>query len=124
MKYLTTLFLASLVFIVSSTFVKADIVSSTEAVQMQNTVYQKSQIIDMMSSEQVRQKLVALGVDQQQAMERINNMTPAEIDSLNTQLNDAPAGAGIVGTIVTVMVVVAVLDVMGITDVYPFIRPL
>jgi len=38
-------------------------------------------------------------------------------------MNETPAG-GIIGTIVTVMVVVAVLDLMGITDVYPFIRPI
>ncbi|MBU2181270.1 MAG: PA2779 family protein, partial [Gammaproteobacteria bacterium] len=45
------------------------------------------------------------------------------LNALNTQLNEMPAG-GIIGTIVTVLVVVAVLDLMGITDVYPFIRPL
>ena len=54
---------------------------------------------------------------------RIANMTQEELASLNTQMNEMPAG-GIVGTIVTVLVVIAVLDVMGITDVYPFIRPI
>ena len=50
-------------------------------------------------------------------------MTNAELEAFNSQLNDMPAG-GVVGTIVTVLVVVAVLDLMGITDVYPFIRPI
>ena len=40
------------------------------------------------------------------------------------QINDAPAGSGIVGTIVTVLVVVAVLDLLGITDAYSFIDPI
>ena len=50
-------------------------------------------------------------------------MTQEEINALNSQLNEMPAG-GIVGVVVTVLVVVAVLDLMGITDVYPFINPI
>lgn len=46
-------------------------------------------------------------------------MTPQEINELNKQLKEAPAEA-----IVAVLVVVAVPDLMGITDIYPFIRPL
>jgi hypothetical protein len=74
-------------------------------------------------SDAVQQKLAALGVNQANAKMRIANMTQEELASLNTQMNEMPAG-GIVGTVVTVLVVVAVLDVMGITDVYPFIRPI
>ncbi|AGH47062.1 PA2779 family protein [Paraglaciecola psychrophila] len=50
-------------------------------------------------------------------------MTPQEVTELNRQLNQAPGGV-IVGTVVTVLVVVAVLELMGITDVCPFIRPI
>ncbi len=71
----------------------------------------------------MQQKLVQLGVSQQDAAQRIANMTDAELAALNSQLHEMPAG-GVVGTIVTVLVVVAVLDLMGITDVYPFIRPI
>ncbi|MBU1437120.1 MAG: PA2779 family protein, partial [Gammaproteobacteria bacterium] len=71
----------------------------------------------------VQNKLIELGVSPADAQMRIANMTQDELNALNTQLNEMPAG-GIIGTIVTVLVVVAVLDLMGITDVYPFIRPL
>ena len=50
-------------------------------------------------------------------------MTQSELNSLNEQMNNMPAG-GIVGAIVTVLAVVALLDLFGVTDVYPFIRPI
>ena len=76
-----------------------------------------------MDNAEVQQKLIELGVSPDDAKQRIAGMTIAELDALNSQLNEMPAG-GIVGTIVTVLVVIAVLDVLGITDVYPFIRPI
>jgi hypothetical protein len=79
--------------------------------------------LSFVDSAEVQSKLIELGVNPDDAKQRIAAMTTAELDALNNELNDMPAG-GIVGVIVTVLVVVAVLDLMGITDVYPFIRPI
>ncbi|MFA3791602.1 PA2779 family protein [Aliiglaciecola sp. SL4] len=106
-----------------SGLVHAEAVSSSSVMETQSTQYNKQQIISLFNKQEVQNKLVDLGVTQEDALARINAMTEREINQLNSQLNEAPAG-GIVGTIVTVLVVVAVLDVLGITDVYPFIRPI
>ncbi|MEP4890272.1 MAG: PA2779 family protein [Aliiglaciecola sp.] len=106
-----------------SGIVHAEAVSSSSVMETQSTQYNKQQIISMFDKQEVQNKLVDLGVTQEDALARINAMTDSEINQLNSQLNEAPAG-GVVGTIVTVLVVVAVLDVLGITDVYPFIRPI
>ncbi|MCF2948016.1 PA2779 family protein [Paraglaciecola aquimarina] len=123
MKFIKVLTLASLFFVINTSFVSAKVVTSESVMQIQNTTYQKQQILKMVNTTAVQDKLVQLGVTEEDAVSRINNMTPEEIQALNTQLNEAPAG-GIVGTVVTVLVVVAVLDLMGLTDVYPFIRPI
>ncbi|GAC16772.1 PA2779 family protein [Aliiglaciecola lipolytica] len=101
----------------------AEAISSNSVMQTQATQYNKQQIISMFDREEVQDRLVKLGVNQEDAIARINAMTDEEINQYNTQLNEAPAG-GIVGTIVTVLAVIAVLDVLGVTDVYPFIRPI
>lgn len=101
----------------------AAVATSQTVMQIQQTNYNKHQILTMLDSAEVKDKLMALGVSQADAAMRIENMTSAEINSLNEQLFEAPAG-GIVGTIVTVLVVIAVLDVLGVTDVYPFINPI
>ncbi|WP_099035294.1 PA2779 family protein [Lacimicrobium alkaliphilum] len=97
--------------------------SSDQVIASQQHQYNKQQVLSFLDNAEVQNKLVALGVSPEQAEQRIANMTNEELDALNSQMNEMPAG-GIVGTIVTVLVVVAVLDLMGITDVYPFIRPI
>lgn len=123
MTYIKTLLLAIGLFVVNVTFVSAEVVSSDNVMQVQQHQFKKHQIMAMLNTTEVEQRLVELGVEKSDAQARINHMTPDELTTLNEQLNEAPAG-GIIGTIVTVLVVVAVLDVMGITDVYPFIRPI
>lgn len=99
-------------------------VSSSVVIEQQRSAITKQQILSMVDSDEVQQQLVALGVSSADAINRINNLTSAELSQLNMQINDAPAGSGIVGTIFTVLIVVAVLDLLGITDAYSFIEPI
>lgn len=101
----------------------AGVYTSDSVIAQQQLHYNKQQVLSFVDTAEVQNKLMQLGVSPEDAKYRIAHMTSAELDALNSQLNDMPAG-GIVGTIVTVLVVVAVLDLMGITDVYPFIRPI
>lgn len=102
----------------------AGLYESNQVIQSQQYSFNKNQILSYVDSEQVQNKLTELGISVADAKNRIANMTHEELASLNQQLNEDAVAGGIVGTIITVLVVVAVLDVMGITDVYPFIRPL
>jgi len=101
----------------------ADVYSSDQVISHQQFNYDKQQVLSFVGNGQVQQKLVELGVSPADAQLRIANMTQQEIHALNSQLNEMPAG-GIVDVVVTVLVVVAVLDLMGLTDVYPFINPI
>lgn len=101
----------------------AGVYSSEQVIAKQQHQYNKQQVLSFVDTVEVQQKLMQLGVSPDDAKQRIAAMTTTELDALNNELNQMPAG-GIVGTIVTVLVVIAVLDVLGITDVYPFIRPI
>ena len=103
--------------------VQASAISSDTVMQTQAAQYNKLQLIEMVNRADVQDKLVSLGVDSSDAIARINGMTDAEIAQLNTEINEAPAG-GIVGAVLTVLAVIAILDLAGVTDVYPFIRPI
>lgn len=123
MKYIKTLCCIALVALSVSVSAHAGVYSSDQVIQSEQFNFDKQQVINMIDEASVQEQLIALGVNKEDALVRLNAMTPHEINALNQQLNDAPAG-GIIGTVVTVLVVVAVLDLMGITDVYPFIRPI
>jgi hypothetical protein len=121
-KWLKTGIISSIL-IVSLGQANAGIYTSDQVIATQQQHYNKQQVLSFVDTAEVQSKLVELGVSPADAKQRIAHMTSTELEALNSQLNDMPAG-GIVGTIVTVLVVVAVLDLMGITDVYPFIRPI
>ncbi len=123
MKYFTKLMLSTLtalLFVAGNAHAEA--ISSDTVMQAQTASFNKQQLIDMVNREDVQDKLVSLGVDRNDAIDRINAMTPSEIAQLNDHINEAPAG-GVVGAVLTVLAIIAILDLLGVTDVYPFIRP-
>lgn len=99
----------------------AAVFSSEQVIANQQFNFNKQQVLSYVDSAEVQNKLIELGVSPADAKQRIANMTHAELNALNTQMNEMPAG-GIIGVVVTVLVVVVVTDLMGLTDVYPFIN--
>lgn len=101
----------------------AAVFSSEQVISNQQFNFNKQQVLSYVDSAEVQNKLIELGVSPADAKQRIANMTAEELSALNSQMNEMPAG-GIVGVVVTVLVVVVVTDLMGLTDVYPFINPI
>ena len=101
----------------------AGVYSSEQVIANQQFNFNKQQVLSYVDSAEVQNKLIELGVSPADAKQRIANMTAEELSALNSQMNEMPAG-GIVGVVVTVLVVVVVTDLMGLTDVYPFINPI
>ena len=101
----------------------AAVFSSEQVISNQQFNFNKQQVLSYVDSAEVQNKLIELGVSPADAKQRIANMTAEELNALNSQMNEMPAG-GIVGVVVTVLVVVVVTHLMGLTDVYPFINPI
>lgn len=101
----------------------AAVFSSEQVIANQQFNFNKQQVLSYVDSAEVQNRLIELGVSPADAKQRIANMTAEELSALNSQMNEMPAG-GVVGAIVTVLVVIALLDLLGVTDVYPFINPI
>ena len=56
------------------------------------------------------------------ALYGVHAMTDAEVAQLASRVDQAPAGAGVIGVIFTVFIVLLVTDIMGLTHVFPFTR--
>jgi hypothetical protein len=83
----------------------------------------RSQLLATLSRDDVRQELSRMGVDPLQAAERVARMTDAEIAALSEGIAELPAGSGVLGVVLVVFIVFVVTDVIGATDIFPFIRP-
>lgn len=69
--------------------------------------------------EQVRNLLAKHGVTSEQAQERIDALTDQEVNQLAAHFSDEPAGGFIVETVLVAAVIVLILELVGITDIFP-----
>src|SRR5690625_3936075 len=70
----------------------------------------------------LQQRLVSWGVDPGLAAERVARLTPAEVHELAQRADEMPAGAGVVNAVVFVFLVLLITDILGVTDIFPFVR--
>lgn len=70
----------------------------------------------------VQDKLLALGVNPEDVQQRVLVMSDAEVLQMSEQMDQMPAGAGALELLVLLFLVFVILDIAGVTDVFPFIN--
>jgi|TARA_Y100001949_G_scaffold96492_1_gene81454 hypothetical protein len=101
---------------------QATMIGSPEVIAEQQQQVDRQQLLTMLENEDVQKKLVSMGVEQDQVEQRINSLTPAELAQFNQQLDQAPAGAGVVGIIVLFLVIFIVTDLLCATNIFNFVN--
>lgn len=100
----------------------AAMVGTHEVITEQQHKVDQEQLMAMLDDEQVKEKLVSMGVDRDQVESRIASLTPAELAQFNQQLDQAPAGAGVVGIIVLFLVIFIITDMLCATNIFNFVK--
>lgn len=101
---------------------QAAMIGSAEIIAEQQQQVDRQQLLTMLENQDVQKKLVSMGVEQDQVEQRINSLTPAELVQFNQQLDQAPAGAGVVGIIVLFLVIFIVTDLLCATNIFNFVN--
>lgn len=73
--------------------------------------------MDASARESVRLQLEAYGVSPDLAAERVAAMTDSQLQELSLRMQDLPAGSGALGIVATVLVIVLLLEILGITNI-------
>jgi len=90
----------------------------------QNLSHQtRDSLQQLLGQEAAQQQLQAWGVSPDQIKSRIDSLTDAELARINQQVNDLNAGSGVLGVLLVIFVVFVITDVIGATDIFPFIHP-
>jgi hypothetical protein len=66
--------------------------------------------------------LEARGVSVSDVRSRVDALTDAETRQLMAQIDQAPAGADVIGVLFSVFVILLVTDILGLTKIFPFTR--
>lgn len=112
--------IASLLIVCISLPAQAGMVSSTEAIGASG---EHARILSMLDRAEVRAQLQAYGVDAADVRARVAALTDEEAAELAARIDELPAG-GIIGAIVLVFLVLLLTDILGLTKVFPFTKPI
>jgi hypothetical protein len=82
----------------------------------------RAHVKDLLNRADLAAQLKAAGVDPTQLQARIDGLTDEEVALLADQLDQLPAGSGILGVAVFIFLVLLGTDIMGYTDVFPFVK--
>ncbi|MGB3598262.1 MAG: PA2779 family protein [Pseudomonas neustonica] len=101
---------------------QAAMVGTDEVIAQQQLNVDRAELKGMLDDQSVQDKLASMGVSPDQVDQRIDSLTADELAYFNTQLDEAPAGAGVVGIIVLFLVIFVITDMLCATDVYSFVN--
>lgn len=104
-----------------ASYAQAGLVPTQAMINVDGSSYSRADLHMALESDSLKAQLQTLGVDVEQLDDRIASLTPGEIQQLNSELEQQPAG-GIVGALVTIFVVLVVTDMLCATDVFSFVK--
>ncbi len=115
----SSVFMLIIIFMITSM-----VIPSVDAKMIETSIYldqtksDRSDLVSFMAREDVRNKMVALGVNPDDAANRIAALTDQEVSQLQKHIDDLPAGSGVLAVLGIVLVVLIVLELVGVTNVF------
>lgn len=100
----------------------ASMIGTSEVLAEHQQQVDRQQLLSMLDEQGVKDKLQNMGVDRNTVEARINSLTNAELAQFNQQLDQAPAGSGVIGIIVLFFVIFIVTDMLCATDIFSFVK--
>tara|TARA_R110002167_G_scaffold117582_2_gene293645 strand:+ start:427 stop:786 length:360 start_codon:yes stop_codon:yes gene_type:complete len=105
----------------SSAITQAAMVSTSALINTDDASYSTQELQEALASDELKQQLQNLGVSASELNDRIASLTADEIQQLNTQLAEQPAG-GVLGVLLTIFVIFIVTDMLCATDIFSFVK--
>jgi len=118
-RFLSSLMIIMMLSLGVSKISMAGIVTTAELVNAQQTVVEREQVRDWLARADVRKQLTAMGVDVKAAQARVASMTAQEVHTMASNMKNMPAGAGVLEIGVLVLLILILLDLTGVTDIFP-----
>jgi hypothetical protein len=104
----------------------AAMISTAEILKQTQQDHERDRVRMFFDRSEVRRQLEAWGVKGEEAKAWVDSLTDEEIAEITARIDQMPAGAGALGTLVgvafLVFLVLLITDILGYTDVFPFIK--
>jgi hypothetical protein len=105
---------------------QAAMVSTEQAVEQSGVAGDRARVLAFVQRDDVRRQMVALGVEPAEAAARAAALSDPKVREIAGQLDRLPAGQSAVGAVVgaalLIFLVLLITDLLGLTDVFPFVN--
>jgi hypothetical protein len=71
----------------------------------------------------IQTQLEVSGVSRADSVLRVSGLSDSQVIQVHQRMDEMPAGGDALGVALVVFIVLVITDVMGATDIFPFIRP-
>jgi len=116
---LALVFTAGIAFQPSAMAANDGMVTTQQLLSQQQHSDNLAKVNAFMSQEKVQQMLTERGVNVDDAKTRIASLSDAELEQLSAQIDELPAGQGALGFLLFLLVFFMLLDIAGVTDIFP-----
>ncbi len=100
----------------------AAMVGTTTALQQTRQQLDREVLVGVFDRQTVLEQLIELDVEPVAAKARVAALTDEEIRQLNQHLAEMPAGGDVLGVALVVFIVFIITDMLGATDIFPFVH--
>jgi hypothetical protein len=104
----------------------AALITSGQAIEAGAAGGERDRVAAFLAREDVREEMVALGVDPVEAVNRVAGLSDAEVRRIAGHLDQLPAGQSAVGAVIGaalfIFLVLLITDLLGLTNIFPFVR--
>ena len=105
---------------------QAKMVTTDQVIEQIGPVDDRARVESFLLRDDVQKQLMLLGINSAEAKSRVASLSDEEIQQIAGRLHELPAGEGavgaVVGAIILIFLVLLITDLLGLTDVYPFVN--
>ena len=102
---------------------QAAMIGNEQVINQHQQGQTRDSLQQLLEQQSARQQLQALGVSPDLVKSRIDSLTDSELARINRHVDTLDAGGSILGILLVIFVVFVITDVIGATDIFPFIHP-
>ncbi|MEJ2470326.1 MAG: PA2779 family protein [Desulfuromonadales bacterium] len=106
---------------------QARMIGTQTVIAEQERVADRELVDAFLAREDVQEIMTQYGVDVSEAQQRVDSLSPAELQNIANSMDSLPAGGdavgAIVGAAVLIFIVLLITDILGFTHVFTFVNP-
>ena len=124
----TAIFMTLLMFVIAGPYqaALAALIPTEVAIESADAAKARENIKNFLSRQDAQGYLISKGINPDEAKARIDSLTDAEALTVSQHVENMPSGGNaigiIVGAILLVFIILLITDLVGLTDVFPFVK--